>query len=291
MECCRTGGSDLAFEVGAFVTVLGSIKRALVSGADAKYFGYLTDMIDSVKRVAPDFAVDICVFDLGLTSLQQKDLSRRGIQWKQPLKMLDIDQRGSAPGFVASMAKLTMPEQFPGYDTYMWVDADIWFQSSVGVSWPFLAAEQGGLAIVPQIDRCYTLEAGILAWRMKRMMQALDAQVFRELSWRPYFNGGLFALRQEEPHWKLLRSRYEIALRRGPLRDGLVQACLVEILFKDCLKFTPLPASCNWLVHLARPIRGSSKGEWVEPYFPHGQIHALHLTARTKEEASLRYAP
>ncbi|MBA4208758.1 MAG: hypothetical protein C0454_04430 [Parvibaculum sp.] len=192
---------------------------------------------------------------------------------------------------MTTIGKLTLPEQFPGYDVYIWSDADIWFQESDGLAWLSEAASTGAMAVVPELDRCYRVPdpAGVLKWRLDRMRIAVGWRLARKLIHFPYMNGGLFALSSDAPHWKEWQVGYGKAIGSGRFTGGIAQGYLIKMLFQDGLPHVPLPASCNWMCHLAEPLWDKERHKFVEPFTPHSVIQGIHLTSRTKNDARFRF--
>lgn len=269
------------------------MRRLLISGADSAFFGLLLDLADSIAGVGGRQLVDIGVFDFGLTEEEREILARREIRVARPENKARF-LTGKVPEVatvLATIGKLSLPEHFPGYDTYLWCDADIWFQCTDGLDWFCEVAENGAMGIVPELDRSYVSNdpKGALKWRHKRTSQALGWRGARDLARFPYMNGGLFSLAGDAPHWREWQAGYARALARGKLTSGLAQAYLGKMLFMDHLPFVPLPATCNWMCHLAEPVWDRARGKFVEPFLPHNMIQAIHLTAWTKDSDKFRF--
>lgn len=282
-------------------------KRVLiVSGADTKYYNLLMDMLASLKQVDPLPNMDIACFDLGLEDWQRDTINKQGITLKYPEDLDNIFPKGTkkSPASLASLGKITLPKQFPGYDIYMWVDADIWFQTQISVQLPVLMASQGKMAIVPQIDRTFLKfnekkisqkQTNIFLrylgikkrpysfWRDIRVKQALNNAQNSEAVIYYHVNGGLFAISEKAPHWKAWLDCYRNALRKGPLVSGIAQTCISYLWLENKLSFHPLPATFNWVCHLAKPVWNEQKSFYMTPLEPHEVIHAIHLTLSTNK--------
>ena len=174
-----------------------------------------------------------------------------------------------------------MPRHFPGYETYLWIDADAWLQDWRVVDLYVEAARGGKLAIVPEIDRAYKrhykrpkLFGLTLAWKNYR--EAFGWRVADRLGRNPMVNCGVFALRGDAPHWQVWgRIMAQVAQRT---RFFFVeQTALNYAIFAEHLPVDFLPAYCNWMPGDAAPAFDAERGLFVEPYSPHEVIGIMHL--------------
>src|ERR1019366_3197819 len=75
---------------------------------------------------------------------------------KEPGWDLDFPGRAALPRHYQAMtARPYLPRHFPGYETYLWIDADAWVQDDAVLDLFIATARRGELAIVPEIDRGY----------------------------------------------------------------------------------------------------------------------------------------
>jgi hypothetical protein len=181
-------------------------------------------------------------------------------------------------------ARPFLPKYFPGYDIYLWLDADTWVQEKYAVKWFFQAAKHGRLGIVPQVDRSYAHPDRVLNWRAQRLFMYYGDEAVSLLARRPYYNSGGFSLLADAPHWNSW-ARY---LKRGlEACPKLVtdQTALNYAIWKDDLSVHPLPALCNWCCHLAVPRVSIITRKLCEPHIPNRPIGLVHMTAGTKDSA------
>lgn len=282
---------------------LSNKKILLVSGADANYYQLLSEMIDSVGKFSPFQSLEVAVFDLGLESYQVKELEDQEIIVKKPLDLDGIlpKRKKLKAGILAAIGKITLPKQFPGYDIYIWVDADIWFQSPLALQHFAIEADKGKMAVVPTIDHCYIQGKmqNAIEYRQKRINQLLGLKgrilqfikPNRELEQAKYYylNGGIFALSATAPHWTAMSQCYRDGLLKGSISGGLIQTCSTLMFIKGDLPFHPFPSRYNWLCHRSEPIWDEKESCYVTPLAPHEKIHVVHLTADTKNNKKLRY--
>jgi hypothetical protein len=263
----------------------------IVSGADRAYFPLLRDTVLSVLRQRPDAAVGI--LDVGLEPEQREWLAERVTHLVHPDWDIDFPGRTQmAEGRKAQFARPFLPDHFPGYETYLWIDADAWVQDWRVIELFVEAARSGKLAIVPEIDRAYKrhykrpkLLGLTLAWKNYR--EAFGWRVADRLGRNPMVNCGVFALRGDAPHWEAwARIMTEVAQRT---RFFFVeQTALNYGIFSDQLPVDFLPAYCNWMPGDAAPAFDVEHGLFVEPYSPHEVIGIMHLAGAEQKTHEFR---
>jgi hypothetical protein len=195
---------------------------------------------------------------------------------------LDFPRHDNTPEIrKAQIARPFLPRHFPGYGTYIWIDADAWLQEWSAIEMLRTAASDGRLAICPEIDRSYKrhykrpkLFGMTLQWRCYR--EAFGWRVADRLGRNPMLNCGVFALNGDSAHWQTWR----VAMQRALARTNFVyieQIALNYAVFSGIIDATFLPAICNWLCGDAAPMWDESRKRLVEPNAPFQPIGILHL--------------
>ena len=252
----------------------------IVSAADSAYFPLLRDLVLSVREQCS--AVAIGILDVGLDAGQRQWLGARVTHLVNPDWDIDFPGRArTSEARKAQFARPFLPRHFPGYETYLWVDADAWLQDRRVVAFYVGAARGGKLAIVPEIDRAYKrhykrpkLFGMTLTWKNYR--QAFGWRVADRLGRNPMVNCGVFALRGDAPHWQVWGRIMERVARRTRF-FFVEQTALNYAIFAEHLPVDFLPAYCNWMPGDAAPAFDAARGLFVEPYSPHEVIGIMHL--------------
>ncbi len=151
-----------------------SDRLLIVSGADRAYFPLLRDTVMSVRTQRRD--AEIGILDVGLEPEQRAWLALRVTHLVHPDWDIDFPGREhTSEARKAQFARPFLPRHFPGYETYLWIDADAWLQDWRVVELYAGAARDGKLAITPEIDRAYKrhykrpkLFGRTLAWKNYR---------------------------------------------------------------------------------------------------------------------------
>jgi hypothetical protein len=252
----------------------------IVSGADSAYFPLLRDTVLSVRAQSPQAAIGI--LDVGLYQEQREWLAARVTHLVHPAWDIDFPGRARTPeGRKAQFARPFLPQHFPGYELYLWIDADAWLQDWRAVELFVRAARGGRLAIVPEIDRAYKrhykrpkLFGLTLAWKNYR--KAFGWRVADRLGRNPMVNCGVFSLRGDAPHWRAWARIMEQAAQRTRF-FFVEQTALNYAIFAEHLPVDFLPAYCNWMPGDAAPAFDPERRRFVEPYSPHEVIGIMHL--------------
>ena len=127
----------------------------IASGADRNYFPLLRDTVLSIRERQHEPAIGI--LDLGLDTEHRHWLSSRVEYIVRPEWDLDFPCREQMPEtFKAQVARPFLSRHFPGYEMYLWIDADAWLQDGRAIDLYVDAAGRDKLAITPEIDRAYT---------------------------------------------------------------------------------------------------------------------------------------
>ena len=265
---------------------IGGRSLLIVSGADRAYFPLLRDTVASVRALCPEAAIGI--LDVGLGPEACEWLEARVAHLVRPGWDIDFPRRAATPEMrQAQFARPFLPRHFPGYETYLWIDADAWVQDWRAIELYVAAAGHDKLAITPEIDRAYKrhykrpkLFGRTLAWKNYR--NAFGWRTADRLGRNPIVNCGVFALHRDAPHWAAwARIMTQVAQRT---RFFFVeQTALNYVIFAERLPVEFLPAYCNWLPGDAAPAFDAERGLFVEPYAPHEPIGIMHLAGREQK--------
>jgi hypothetical protein len=267
----------------------------IVSGADSGYFELLQGCVRSIRDKPEARKIALGILDVGLTGSERQWLAEQGATIAAPGWDLDFPDRDNAPRYrQAQYGRPFLPRHFPGHDLYLWIDADAWVQDWAAVDLLLQAAEEGRLAIVPEMDRSYRnfFHAydefhGVIGEGYRAVF---DEPTASRLARRPLLNNGVFALAAGAPHWQAWAETLGKSLQRS--RNGLIdQTTLNHVVYEQNLPAHFLPAWCNWICHHAAPVRDAGSGFLTEPNLPHQKLGIVHLTMWMKTRADLHYSP
>jgi hypothetical protein len=257
---------------------------AIVSAADSGYFALLRGLVLSCRDRPRGAEVPLCVLDLGLEPEQLAWLRARGVTHRRPEWDFDFPGRDETPvTFRAQTARPFLPGYFPGYEVYLWMDADTWVQDWSAVETLASVARTGPLAIVPEVDRCYsvTFSTRHALERYASWESVFGREAAEQAGLNPTVNSGVFALRGDAPHWGMWAAALGQALQRT--RSFYIeQFTLNHVIYVQQAPTYFLPARFNWITWFATPVLKRSTGLFVEPRAPFSPLGIVHLTGDVK---------
>jgi hypothetical protein len=269
--------------------------RAIVSLADSKYFELLNELIDSILSFKESESISICILDAGLQSDQIKILERKVhkiVKAKWDIEVPDYKIKGRE-WLKSQISRAFLPEYFPGFKKYLWIDADAWVNDWSAVELYFKGSDNQNLSISSSADRAYGrvlradwIFSNIAFIRSQNYKHAKSSgfsnQVSREVALKPHLNIGVFCLENDAPHWLVWQKNLRQALKKGRI-FGSEQIAMNITVYCDQMKVQILPTYCNWF--LIENIKfDESKNTYVEPHLPHHKIGIIHLAGKKYDE-------
>jgi hypothetical protein len=244
-------------------------------------------MISSVRDFPQGRDVDIAFLDFGLGPADREWLAERGVMRVEPsMHLLSADGVACRPSQVALLVRPFLRENIPGYDVYLWIDADVWLQRWETVETYVTGAFEQGLAISHERTPSYRFQAWLLGWTAKHLLLGFGAARGLYLLSRPHLNAGIFAMRQDAPHWAAWVAHYRAAYDRSGAPAPHDQFSLNEVVhggpFRRGLPTRILPPHMNWICDRGIPMWNDAAAAFCEPQAPYRVIGALHLAGPAK---------
>jgi len=261
----------------------------LVTAADAGFFELLRDLLLSIAAHRPPAkhgsSAALGVFDLGLTAEQRAWVADRVDHVVEPGWDLVVpeDRRTANPHLRALTVRPFLPRYFPGYENYLWVDADVWLQHWQVVDLYVGAAQRAQLAAATHSDRCYPMKLDVFQYRHRVFAAGFGEAEANDLCFAHHLNAGIFAARGDSPLWAGWAEVFQSAIDASGGRVVNDQTALNYLWHRRGLAVHLLPATCNWQCHLAVPAWRPDLGLFCEPFLPNAVIGAMHLTHRSKD--------
>lgn len=265
-------------------------RTTIVSFADARYSPLLRELCASVRQLYSPEQCAISVLDAGigrdhLAQLLPYVQNVASPQWD--LRNLPMHKKRK-PYQKAFTCLPFLPRYFPGYEVYLWLDADCWVADRAAIELFIQGALAGRLAICLSVDRAYRPERTV-AWGklgqveirsflFKHVKRAFGRGKAMQLAHYPELNTGAFALHRDAPHWEAWARWMEQAAPRARVY-GIDQLAASMMIYKGGLPVELLPAWCNWTCARALPMADSRTGELLEPYLPHRRLGIIHLAS------------
>ena len=260
------------------------MKTIIVTASDEKFSSLFLGLISSLQQFQPGLCDAIGVLDLGLAESTLGKIRESVTHIVIPEWDFAIDPtlQNTAPHLRGLLARPFLPKYFPGYDMYLWLDADMWLQENYAVNWFFQAAATGAMAIVPEVHQSYVLTEDATLWRKKGLYEYFGAQALALCDQHNTYNAGAFALQATSPHWNTWARYFGKGLRAAPHKVS-DQTALNYAIWSGDIKIHPLPAVCNWCCHFAFPVINIDIKRFCEPHIPNRPIGIMHLTAGSKD--------
>ena len=266
-------------------------ENTIVSLADSNYFELLNELVDSIKRFPESKDIAICILDAGLSDEQKKILSTKVEDIKKANWDIEVSgyKVGDKEWLKSQVSRAFLPNYFPGYKKYLWIDCDAWVNDWNSVELYFKACENGKLGITQTLGPGYRIMSKV-KWlfgklaiiKSQNFKHAISSKIeinkARKLAFAPHINIGVFSLEENSPCWQTWQKNLKITLSSGKIfgSEGLAINMSVYI---DEVETEFLPLNCNWIASNLLPKFDETNQIFVEPYLPNYKIGIMHLAA------------
>jgi hypothetical protein len=277
----------------------GMPKRFIITSAiNDYYFPLLLDLLRSLRDCRLSFDFDIGLLDVGLNEQNRRLAGAFDVAIKAPGVDIDYPDRvrweQKATYFRAMTSRPFLPDYFPGYEAYMWIDADAWVQTpeALEVMLPAAAKDQN-LYIASEFDVAYPKALQGTSWNAwhNDYKNCFSADIAAAMCLRPFLNVGVFAMSAEAPHWRRWREILSTALGQFPemtmKQFVLEQLSLNLLVYGDNMGAQIMPVEYNWVTINGLPAYDERAQLYVRPMPPHRPISILHLAAQIKNTSQI----
>ena len=267
----------------------GAGRAIIVTGADANFHHLVSELVASLRRSADLTSVDLGCYDLGLSPAQCEELDRAGVRTVRPSTGLALAQAPPDPAKLGYLARPFLRENFPGYDVYIWLDADTWIQSGRAIEELRRTALAQGAALIREDEPTYRSNLGLFLWKGKHYLYGYGPLSAARLLFRRQINNGVFALRADAPLWEGWVRAYQGALDRTGLAAPHDQFGLNAAVHLGRARVGFLPAVFNWICDLSLPMWDDEARCFCSPDGARRRIEVVHLAGPAKSgEFTLR---
>ena len=265
--------------------------KAIVTLADSNYFNLLLELIDSIKSHKESEKICICVLDAGLSEKQCEFLNNKVHAIKKAEWDITVPSYKTLgkEWLKSQISRAFIPNYFPEFEKYLWIDCDAWVNSWDSVDLYFKACENGKLGITQSIGSGYRILtkvkwifgniALVKSQNYKHAKKSgFSESVARKIAFAPHINIGVFSLEKKSPCWKIWQDILRKALSSGKVFGSEGLAINVAVYEKN-IDVEFLPLNCNWIASNVLPKFDLKNNTFVEPYLPHNKIGIMHLAA------------
>ncbi len=257
------------------------MRIAIVTGADRNYFDFMYEVIKTLDVPDNPLTCQICVLDFGLLPEQIEKIEQHHVLIRQPSWTFQAPDDLRTSANLGYATRPVLPEYFPGFDMYLWLDADVSIRSHDFIADVVQAAGGGVLAIAEEVDRSYGYEPHAVKWQIGNAFRCFGLKQGLKLCLGRAINSGVFALAANAPHWAVWQQRYQEAVDRAG-KVNLDQHALMAVLYLDDLPCRYLDSRYNWICTRSAPLWDARRGAFCRPYAPYDVIEVLHLAGRDK---------
>ena len=266
-------------------------KNTIITLADSNYYHMLQELIDSIKKHPESKNFSICVLDAGLTENQIKNIEKKVYKIKKANWDIEVPKYKTIgkEWLKSQVSRAFLPDYFPEFQKYLWIDCDAWVQDWSCIDLYFKACENGKLGITQTMGPGYRVMSKV-KWLVGNLaliksqnykhakssgIQNSDA---KKIAFAPHLNIGVFSLDKDSICWKVWQRNLKKTLSKGKVfgSEGLAMNLSVYI---DNVSTEFLPLNCNWIASNLLPKYDTEKELFVEPNLPNYQIGIMHLAA------------
>ena len=265
--------------------------NAIVALADSNYFELLNELILSIKSFQQSKDISICVLDAGLTESQVSKLKDKVDEIKKANWDIEVSKfkvKGKE-WLKSQVSRAFLPEYFPNYEKYLWIDCDAWVNDWQTIELYFKGCENEKLAITQTIGPGYKITSrvnwvfGKLAIiKSQNFKHAIKSKISyekaRKLAFAPHINIGVFSLEKKSNTWEKWQENLKQTLKGGDI-FGSEQLAMNMSVYIDNVETEFLPLNCNWITSNLLPKFDEVNNTFVEPYLPNYKIGIMHLAA------------
>lgn len=263
------------------------MKSVVVTASDRNYFFLLQGLIGSMGKYYPE--MPIIVIDCLSYYPGSKYLSVKQKAWLKRYPNVTVRRdkdTGSQERFYRqSTWRARLPELFPGFETYIWLDADVWLQTPDALENYILGARDFDVATIADCDRNTVLtKFGAGSWRYKMLLQFYGEKEARRLADLPILFNGNFSARADSKFWATYKQSLVKAIassRTGKMKFGFDLLAFCHACYMNKLNVGLLPFRSGYVVGCKLP-RIDANGNLVEAYPPYDVIDVLHIAGNYK---------
>lgn len=256
----------------------------IVTGCNAAFFDFLDEALRSLLKLNLDMKADIGIMDMGLSNEQIAELKAKGYAVVPADWSLPLEQYMNAKHDVGLVGRTSLRDYFPGYSVYLWFDADAWAQTDEFFYLMVDGAQSTGAAIVREAGPGFKRNYKYNKWWYGHMIMSYGVMDGIKIAHKPAINIGVIALSDTAPHWDIWRKHY-IRMSTSQHRINMDQHSYNAADTLEALPHTLLPARCNWICTLNKPVWNQETKMLHEPVKGGKPLSVVHLAGPDKRRS------
>jgi lipopolysaccharide biosynthesis glycosyltransferase len=264
-------------------------KTIIATGSDAHFYDFMLETLASLEALKLHERADIGIIDMGLKPEQVTALTARGFKVIIPEWTLPGQVYAKHNYEIGYVARTALRDYFPGYQVYLWFDADAWAQTDEFFDAFTEGAIAKGAAIVRENGTGMKRDLIYNRWWYGHMIMSHGLLGGIKTAFPPAINTGIVALSHNAPHWGLWIEAYK-KMMIARERNNLDQHSFNAALMLNNLPAALLPARCNWICTLSPPVWNSATRQFCEPNKNAPPLSVLHLAGPAKRRVYQLYS-
>ena len=265
--------------------------KTIVTLADSNYFELLLELIKSINFHDNSKNIPICVLDAGLSDEQSSIIKDKVYSIKKANWDIKVPKSkvGKKEWLKSQVSRAFLPDYFPEFSKYLWIDCDAWVNSWSAVELYFKACDNGKLGITQSIGPGYKIISKV-KWLVGKLAiiksqnykhakaSGVNENIARKVAFAPHINIGVFSLEKNSNCWKVWQENLRQTLSKGKIFGSEGLAINISV-YHDNVPVELLPLKCNWIASNLLPKFDINNDTFVEPYLPNEKIGIMHLAA------------
>ena len=189
----------------------------------------------------------------------------------------------------SQVSRAFLPNYFPEFKKYLWIDCDAWVNSWKAVELYFKACENGKLGITQSIGPGYRITSKV-KWLLGKIAliksqnykhaksSGINEEIARKLAFCPTYKHWSFFVRKKFQMLGCMAKEFKKTLSKGKIFGSEGLAINIAV-YHDNVDVEFLPLKCNWITSHLLPKFDEKKDTFVEPFLPNDEIGIIHLAA------------
>jgi hypothetical protein len=259
-------------------------RSIVVTGCDRNHYALAEDLIASL-RAGRGAGVEIGFIHIGEDPLPAAIADRVDHLVHVPDEAFRAAEPKGLPLAFLNV-KPHIPDVFPGFDVYVWLDSDTWVQNPIGLDQLVEATRYADVCMHPERDPNYRLDDGDhRQWLHGVYTSIYGAADADRCAGFADINAGVFAAKAASPVWRLWEAALDDLQVRARKQADLYfsdQIPLHRMIVSGQLSLAPLRAVNNWLALFATPAINPNRKRLLAPTYPFEEINIIHLLGTSK---------
>ncbi|MGH1361417.1 MAG: hypothetical protein ACRBC3_21860 [Burkholderiaceae bacterium] len=258
-------------------------RTVLVTACSGLFFDQYLDLLDSLIQVGLRDQFDIGLIDLGMLPGQLAQLEAHQVKVVPARWPIEPPPTQQAIHLIAFAGKPFARDFFPGYDDYVWMDADMWVQTRTFWDALMAGAQSHGGAVPVEVDVAYgSMAMAHWIWMVRHLSRSYGISKAIQVARQPVVNNGLFALRADAPQWELWQQHFRAMVSKTQRTLAIDQLAMMAMQQIESPKLALIDAGNNWVCSLGTPDFDEASGQFVKPGRAHEAISVMHITTPSR---------